>query len=71
MALIKKSRENTNYKNQSLVTHFKTFLKNYVYKFNLHISVNFKPCFKLFFPNCSNTPNRTTCTFQSKIFIKL
>lgn len=52
MILIKKSRENINFKKQSLMILYinKTFHKNFRYESNLYISVNFKTYFKLFFP---------------------
>lgn len=52
-ALIKTSRKNINFKKQSLIILNKQDLshKNFRYESNLLISVNFKPCFKLFFPS--------------------
>lgn len=50
MILINKSRENINFKKQSLMIRSKAFHKNFKYESNLHISVNFKTYFKLYFP---------------------
>lgn len=57
------------FKNHSLNKYIKTFHKNFENKFNLHISVVFKPWFKLSFSRC-HIPNKTISKFQSKIFIK-
>lgn len=51
MVLIKKSNKNINFTKQSvMILTSKTLQKNFRYKSNLHFPVNFKPCFKLFYP---------------------
>lgn len=40
-----------NFKKKSLMILSETFHKNFRYESNLYISVNFKTCIKLYFPN--------------------